>query len=359
MENRTYTYDGTSFETNEFDPSQNWRLLIQKPIAQYDWLSYNPAVFRPMSVKAYMKQGENFSLPEREWKELAVPESFNPHVLIGFGRNGTSLAAGVFSHHPEVMYLYEPRLLVERVYPELAFMRHKSLPHGGDYQRALDDYTRSGDLRRLFYLVYQEVAPNYLKNQHPKPTMFLKINEPSFLPEVYLRSFPKAKLIWILRHPVPFLKSVSSFVKKVANHSESDIVGFTPYWRPFYEDLTAMFNYDFESKAEELKGLDHYAISWVVQSLLHERFFDGLNENQRETTLMVMSYEAFVANPKASICKMSSFLELSQDEVFLEKASSTVLPKREDYGTRIELEHIDVSKLVNFYDRLCQKFDLQ
>lgn len=236
--------------------------------------------------------------------------------VVGCPRSGTSVFGRILSHHPELLYMHEPRYIWRRINPQLNVWRGH-VTHGRLYWDAsdLDDGERQR-LARWFHLALTLGFRRRLVEKMPLNVFRLRW---------LAASFPEARFIHVVRHGRDVALSLQESVARWFSAER----GYEPgHW------ATSWYYLMFEEYAEGVPVLrdrlplvraaeDDYARALLVWLCSMWEGHQAGRELGQEQYLEVR-YESLVADPAGELQRVFGFLGESVDPATVDYARTVL-----------------------------------
>lgn len=243
-----------------------------------------------------------------------------PIFILGTGRSGTTVLGMVLSMHHDVGFLNEPKALWHAVHPEEDII--------GSYTRQSARYRLSAEEAS----VERVVDAHKLFGAYLTATMSERVVDK--YPELIFRLpfvkaiFPDAKFIFLVRNGWDTCQSIEGwsnrFVAQIGEEQHDWWGVNRRKWDIIVEQLVPEHP-DLASSAKEMsswtKHTDMAAVEWIVTMR------EGLSLVERyPSDVLRVDYECLCATPNESLVEMLSFLELAEDDKFLQYGVETLKP---------------------------------
>lgn len=229
-----------------------------------------------------------------------------PILIGGMGRSGTTFIGLMLSAHPEVCYLNEPKGLWYIVSESDDIIGSYSISKP-KYVKSQDDASEHETLKaqKLYSWFLKLSNHNRVADKYPEMLMRLPY---------FLKIFPKAKVLLILRDGTETIHSVANFNPSITINSSS---GVKENWWGVNDqkwitlvDQVVSKEPDLSQNLKLLSQLEddqsRAAIEWIITSRWIQK---SLREFPQNTYLV--KYEKLINNPDSELKNICDFLELS------------------------------------------------
>ncbi|MBU1215137.1 MAG: sulfotransferase [Gammaproteobacteria bacterium] len=243
-----------------------------------------------------------------------------PVFILGTGRSGTTVLGMVLSMHREVGFLNEPKALWHAIHPEEDLI--------GSYARGAAKYRLGAD----------EATPQRIRHAHRLFGAYLvatfsrrvvdKYPELIFRVPFVKAIFPDAKFLFLVRNGWDTCHSIEGWSNRLGEHvggEQHDWWGVNRRkWDLLIEQLVVEYP-DLAVSADEMrtwtKHTDMAAVEWIITMR------EGMSLMERYPADVVrVDYEQLCEKPSESLAGMLKFLELSDDDKFLQYGIETLKP---------------------------------
>ncbi len=252
-----------------------------------------------------------------------------PIFVTGLGRSGTTILGKIFSAHPEVGFLNEPKAIWSLIAPD-SDVCADYVSSGGRFRLGAADASekKSQLARRLFSRYLTMVGAKRLVDKYPELVFRLD----------FVRALlPDAKLVFITRHGRDACQSIALWSTRKGKNADTSDAETEDWWgrdgikwRYLMDELVKP-----DPRYAEIAGLDESslteveraAVEWLVTT---EAGLDWDEQNPGQIIRVV--YEDLANDPQTAIPAMLSACELSLDDDLLGYASEVLNPPplRED-----------------------------
>lgn len=257
------------------------------------------------------------------------PTLDRPIFVTGLGRSGTTILGKLFSAHPDVGFLNEPKAIWSLIAPD-SDVCADYVESGGRFRLSANDASteKSQLAHRLFSRYLSMVGAKRLVDKYPELVFRLD----------FVRALlPDAKLVFITRHGRDACQSIALWSTRKGRNSDSQDEQTEDWWgrdgvkwRYLMDELVKP-----DSRYADIAGLDESkfseveraAVEWLVTT---EAGLDWEQGNPGQIIRVV--YEDLANDPQTVIPAMLTACELSIDQDLLDYASEVLNPPplRED-----------------------------
>lgn len=257
------------------------------------------------------------------------PSLDRPIFVTGLGRSGTTILGKLFSAHPDVGFLNEPKAIWSLIAPD-SDVCADYVASGGRFRLGANDasQTKSQLAHRLFSRYLSMVGAKRLVDKYPELVFRLD----------FVRALlPDAKLVFITRHGRDACQSIALWSTRKGTNSDSPDEQTEDWWgrdgvkwRYLMDELVKPDSrYAGIAGLEEngLSEVERAAIEWLVTT---EAGLDWEQDNPGQIIRVV--YEELATDPQTVIPAMLTACELSIDQDLLDYAGEVLNPPplRED-----------------------------
>lgn len=234
-----------------------------------------------------------------------------PIFVTGLGRSGTTILGKIFSAHPQVGFLNEPKAMWSLIEPD-SDVCADYVPSGGRFRFDASDASdaKAQLARRLFSRYLSMVGAKRLVDKYPE--LIFRLD--------YVRALmPDAKLVFITRHGRDACQSIALWSTRKGKNIDSDTSQSEDWWgrdgvkwRYLMDELVKpdpRYANIAQINESELTEVERAAIEWLVTT---EAGLDW--EQQNPGQLIRVVYENLAQQPATVIPEMLSACELDPDE---------------------------------------------
>lgn len=245
-----------------------------------------------------------------------------PTFILGTGRSGTTILGIVLSMHRQVGFLNEPKALWHVVHPEedlIGSYGACSAHYRLDADAAIPDRVRTA--HRLFGAYLAASFSDRLVDKYPELIFRLPFVQ---------ALFPDAKFLFLARNGWDTCRSIerwSSRLGKRVNGEVHDWWGRNDRkWRLLVDQLVPEHP-DLAIHQAAIAAFrnhtDRAAVEWIVTMR------EGLAlASKSPGNVLIVRYESLCDQPENTLKQMTRFLELDDDEVFIDYGKQTLIATR-------------------------------
>lgn len=238
------------------------------------------------------------------YSRLPMPGLTRPVFILGCGRSGKSTLASLLSHHPDIVYLNEPRHFWTSAFPGSDIWTSKAAARGGRLALGAEDFdsSRGARLSRLYRL-------RAIRGEGS--TVVEELDTNCFRLPLIRRIFPEARFIHIYRNGLEVAEMIHRAVITRGcwfgpnDYKWQQLVAYAAR-HPETRNLPALCRDDRD------KGL----LEWRLST---EAVVSFLRELPRETYLEINSSELFKA-PENVLARIFRLLDL-EDKTMIAQAN--------------------------------------
>lgn len=311
-------------------------------------LSYALFEGRPLTTRGRWINPLLFLLFSLEKRLPQLRPVRKPVFIIGTGRSGTTILGKILSMHKDVGYLNEPKAMWHYIYP---------------YEDVIGNYTRHFASYRLDERV---VNTEMVRTAHRLYGAYLAFSGSSRVvdkyPELIFRAsfvkaiFPDAQFLFLIRRGWDTIQSIEGWSERYSVKKNDEIHDWWGLnrrkWNLLIEQIVSEHQ-DLLAHKETIQSLishtDMAAIEWIVTMR------EGIKvmERYQNDTFMV-KYEDICNKPQEYLKKIISFLEIEEDNKFIQYGVNVLKPKKPKssciLNPVIEKPFLDTMKQMGYID---------
>jgi len=252
-----------------------------------------------------------------------------PTFILGTGRSGTTILGIVLSMHKDVGFLNEPKALWHSIVPNEDII--------GSYTRApavyrLDANDASVDVKKAAHRLFGAYKLFSFSNRvvDKYPELIFRV---PFVKEI----FPDAKFIFLVRNGWDTCHSIENWSSRLGKQKNGEVHDWwgvnNRKWKLLVREIVKEYD-DISFLAEEMIGwknhTDMAAVEWIVTMR------EGLKLVKKYPDSVIrMNYEELCLNSETNLKALTNFLNLKEDEIFLNYGINTLQPIKNKGGLEL------------------------